>query len=88
MDAVPWLKGGSAVVCLLSLAVHLIALFLAYEQRRDKSFWGGAGMFTGFWLMFPHDYDGVPLSARRTVVVARISFLLFWVAFAIGWYTW
>ena len=88
MDVVPRLRGGSALVCLASLAVHLVALFVAYEQRRDKSFWGGGGMLTGFWLMFPHDYDGVPQSARKVVLVARLSFLSLWVAFGIGWYAW
>jgi hypothetical protein len=79
----------AAVLCAGSALVGLIAGFVAYGQRRDRSFWGGRDVLSGWWwLLFPYGDNGVPESARTIVLVVRLAAVAFWVTFAVACYLW
>jgi hypothetical protein len=75
------------VVCLVSLLCFGGLTVAAYTKRKDKSFWGGASILNGWWLLFPYDNDGLARENRSIVIVARITLV---VGLLSGWlaYTW
>lgn len=85
MSAVPWMKGAFTVLLAVALIVYLAATWSAYRQRQDKSFWGGSDVLTGFWLLSPYGEGGVPESAHKAVLIARVSLLVFYLAIGVAW---
>jgi len=75
------------IVCLVSLLSFGGLTVAAYTKRKDKSFWGGASILNGWWLLFPYDNDGLDRENRGIVIAARITLLVFLVS---GWlvYKW
>ena len=75
------------IVCLASLLCFAGLTVAAYTKRTDKSFWGGASILNGWWLLFPYDNDGLARENRAIVMAARISLA---VCLASGWlaYQW
>ncbi len=85
MSAVPWMKGALTALLAVALISYMIATWSAYQQRQDKSFWGGSDVLTGWWLLSPYGEGGVPETAHRTVLVARISLAVFYLALGLAW---
>lgn len=54
--------------------VFFIITMAAYSYRRDRSFWGGANILNGWWLLFPYGSDGVEPEAKNIVFWGRIVF--------------
>jgi hypothetical protein len=55
--------------------VHLVITLAAYSHRKDKSFFGGANILGGWWLLFPYGSDGVHLEAKKLVLWGRLVFI-------------
>lgn len=64
------------IVCLVSLLCFGGLTVAAYTKRTDKSFWGGASILNGWWLLFPYDNDGLAREYRGIVRAARISLVV------------
>lgn len=64
------------VVGFLSGVVYMVCMFMAYENRADKSFWGGHNILQSWWLLFPYGKRGVSNEAKEIVFWARVSWFV------------
>ncbi len=39
--------------------------FIAYSKRKDQTFFGGANILGGWWLVRPYGTDGIPREERN-----------------------
>ena len=59
------------------VALSMVFFFItvsAYSYRKDKSFFGGANIIGGWWLIHPYGSDGVESEARNLVFWGRLVF--------------
>ena len=69
-----------SVVAVISGIVLLTCTAIAYSRRENRSFWGGANMVTGWWLVTPYSSGGMAPGNDALVNTARISIAFFWLA--------
>ena len=67
------------IACFLLTIVGVFFSAIIFSKREDKSFWGGANLYNGLWLLFPYGENGIgektPEKARL-VLTARILAVL------------
>ena len=58
-------------------AIAVLAFMAAlYARRTDRSFWGGADLLTGWWLVLPPKTLDLPPDANRLLWEARVAWLV------------
>lgn len=61
-------------ICFACSFFACIALLIgAYSKRKDRSFFGGADFFNGWFLLFPYGKNGVSREEHRLVFWCRAT---------------
>ena len=70
------LRAVAALVAIGSFLCLVALTFVAYARRKDRTFWGGANILNGWWLIFPYGENGVGPEGRGLVVAGRLIALI------------
>lgn len=58
----------------------MVATARAYRNRKDKSFFGGAMILNGWWVIYPYGSSGINEENHKIVFHGRVAYLCFYSA--------
>ena len=69
-------KGLLGTLCIISAVVCAALMIFIYTNRRDKGFFGGVFMLSGWWLLDPSAKEKIEPTARGALWGARIAYVV------------
>jgi len=60
-------------IFVLSLVYTFIVIIIAYRNRKDRSFLGGASILQGWWVFRPYGESGIKPGNKKIVFHGRVS---------------